>query len=92
MQVEQCTKLNHEVHRGVTFFHRHSVKHGRQYMYSTTIFPLKTHISEKTSRRIQTKDAEGPFDHIRTCIRSPLKITFSVGTSQYKVAICPFDG
>ena len=47
MQVEQCTKLNHEVHRGVTFFHRLSVKRGRQYMYSTTIFPLKTHISEK---------------------------------------------
>ena len=40
-------KLNHEVHRGVTFFHRLSVKHGRQYMYSTTTFPLKTHISEK---------------------------------------------
>ena len=92
MQVEQCTKLNHEVHRGVTFFHRLSFKRGRQYMYSTTIFPLKTHISEKQSRQIQTRDVEGPFDHIRTCIPSPLKITFSVGTSQYKVAICPLIG
>ena len=84
-------KLNHEVHRGVTFFHRLSVKRGRQYMYSATIFPLKTHISEKNkqSRQIQTRDVEGPFGHIRTFICSPLKITFSVGTSQYKVAICP---
>ena len=48
VQLEQCTKLNHELHRGVTFFYRLSVKRGRQYMYSTTIFPLKTHISEKT--------------------------------------------
>ena len=39
--------------------------------------------------RKQSRDVEGPFDHIRTCICSPLKITFSVGTSQYKVAICP---
>ena len=44
---------------------------------------------KKQSRQIQTRDVEGPFDHIRTFICSPLKITFSVGTSQYKVAICP---
>ena len=44
---------------------------------------------KKQSQQIQTRDVEGPFDHIRTCICSPLKITFSVGTSQYKVAICP---
>ena len=48
VQVEQCTKLNHEVYRVVPFFHRLSVKRDRQYMYSTTISPLKTHISEKT--------------------------------------------
>ena len=47
MQVEQYTKSNHEVHRGVPFSLRLSVKRGRQYMYSTTIFTLKTHISEK---------------------------------------------
>ena len=85
------------MHRGVTFFHRLSVKRGRQYMYSTTISPLKTHISKKKkkkkkqSRQIQTRDAEGLFDHIRTCIYSPLKITFSVDTSQYKVAIGPLN-
>ena len=39
--------------------------------------------------QIQTRDVEGPFDHICTCIYSPLEITFSVGTSQYKVAIGP---
>ena len=47
-QVEQYTKSNHEVHSGVPFSHRLSVKRGRQYMYSTTSFSLKTHISEKT--------------------------------------------
>ena len=85
-------KSNHEVHRGVRFSHRLSVKRGRQYMYSATISPLKTHISEKKKRsqQIQTRNIEGPFDHIRTCICSLLKITFSVGTSQYKVAIRPF--
>ena len=73
VQVEQCTKLNHELHRGVTFFHRLSVKRGRQYMYSTTIFPLKTQIYvKKQSRQIQTRDVEGPFDHIRTCIENYL--------------------
>ena len=102
MQVQQCTKLNHEVHRGVPFFHSLSVKRGRQYMYSTTIFPLKIHIRRKKkkqkkkqkkkkqqSRQTHTRDVKGPFDHIHTCICSPLKMTFSVGTSQYKVAICP---
>ena len=44
---------------------------------------------KKQSRQIQTRDVEGPFDHIRTYICSPLKITFSAGTSQYKVTICP---
>ena len=44
---------------------------------------------KKQSRQIQTRDVEGPFDHIRTFICSPLKITFSVGTWQYKVAKCP---
>ena len=44
---------------------------------------------KKRSLEIQTRDVEGPFDHIRTCIHSPLKITFSVGTSQCKVAIGP---
>ena len=82
VQVEQYTKSNHEVHRGVPFSHRLSVKRGRQYMYSTATLPLKTHISKKRSRQIQTRDIEGPFDHIRTCICSPLKIIFSVGTSQ----------
>ena len=90
MQVEQYTKSNHEVHGGVPFSHRLSVKLGRQYMYSTTIFPLKTYISEKKrSREIQTRDVEGPFDRIRACIHSPLRITFSVGTLQYKVATGP---
>ena len=45
-------------------------------MYSTTIISLKSHISEKRSRQIQTRDIEGPIDHIRTCICSPLKMTF----------------
>ena len=45
---------------------------------------------KKQSQQIQTRDVEGPFDHIRTCVCSPLKITFSVGTLQYKVAIGPF--
>ena len=48
MQVEQYTKSYQEVHGSVPFSHRLSVKRGRQYIYSTTIFPLKTHISEKT--------------------------------------------
>ena len=43
--------------------------------------PLKTHTSEEKSQQIQTRDVEGPFDHIRTCICSPSQITFSVGTS-----------
>ena len=30
----------------------------------------------------ETRDIEGLFDHIRTCVCSPLKISFSVGTSQ----------
>ena len=51
VQVEQYTKSNHEVHGSVPFSHRLGVKRGRQYMYSTTIFPLKTNISEKTKSR-----------------------------------------
>ena len=88
--MQQNTKLNHELHRGVPFSHKLSVKRGRQNMYSTTSFSLKTHISKKKkqkkrSQQIQIRDIEGPFDHI--C--SP-PIAFSVGTSQYKVAIRPF--
>ena len=48
VQMEQYTKSNHEMYRGVPFFHRLSIKRVRQYMYSTTIFSLKSHISEKT--------------------------------------------
>ena len=43
-------KSSDEVHGGVRFSHRLSVKRGRQYMYSTTIPPPpppETHISEK---------------------------------------------
>ena len=61
VQVKQCTKLNHELHRDVTFFHRLSVKRGRQYMYSTTIFPLKTHISE--TKKVDRYKLEMSRDH-----------------------------
>ena len=86
--MEQYTKSNHDVHEGVPFSYRLSVKHGRQYMYSAT---ERYKLEMSRSREIQTRDVEGPFRHIRTCIYSPLKITSSVGTSQYKVAIGPLN-
>ena len=58
-------------------------------MYSTTILSLKTYVSEKRSQQVQTRNVEGPFDHICTCFCSPSKFAFSVGTSQYRFAIRP---
>ena len=81
--VQQDTRLNHEVRGGVPFPHRLHVKRSRQYMYSTTIFPIKTHISKKRSRRIQIRYIEELFDRICTCICLPSKIAFSVDTWQY---------
>ena len=63
MQVQQYTKSNHEVHGGVPFSHRLRVKRGRQYMYSTTISPLKTQISEKT-KSTDTKSRSTIFNSI----------------------------
>ena len=50
----------------------------------STFFSLKTHISEKKrSQQIQTRDVDGPFEHICACICSPSKIAFCVGKLQY---------
>ena len=91
VQVEQCTKLNHEVHRDVPFFHWLSVKRADSTCIQPQISPWKHIQVKKQSQQIQTRDVEGQFDYIRTCICSPSKITFSIGTSQYKVAICPLS-
>ena len=125
VQVEQYMKSNMKC-MGVFHFPIDSVLHGRQYRYSTAIFPLKTHMWKNESERYKlemSRDRLITFLHafihlwklpflrlnIFYCIFKPAeqwgwatsshnisygpppeKITFSVGTSQYKVAICPF--